>query len=99
MIVPADCETCGACCCFKDPTFVPLTVEDQDLLGAGVGPLTHEQEGQVYMRIGDGGYCAALDRSEGLARCSIYHRRPQLCREFQQGTPECRSVLISLGKK
>ena len=95
MIVPADCEKCGACCSFDTSTFVPLNAADERRLGAAWAGLTHEQDGQVYMRMQDGA-CAALDRSQGLSRCSIYESRPDLCREFNQGSPECRSVLLSI---
>jgi Fe-S-cluster containining protein len=98
MIVPADCEDCGACCAFDSPTFVPLNTADQEHLGARLEELTHEEAGQRYMRMHEG-YCLALDRSGGASQCSIYDQRPELCREFHQGSSECRSVLLSIRRR
>jgi Fe-S-cluster containining protein len=35
----------------------------------------------------DDGWCAALDRDTMM--CTIYERRPLICREFEMGAPEC----------
>jgi Fe-S-cluster containining protein len=35
----------------------------------------------------DDGWCAALDRDTML--CTIYDRRPLICREFAEGSEEC----------
>jgi hypothetical protein len=93
--VPADCEACGACCAFESATFVPLSVEDLERLAQAGEALAHTESGQAYMRMDDG-FCAALERFPGGARCTIYEQRPELCREFRQGSSECRSVLISI---
>ena len=37
-------------------------------------------------RLADG-WCAALDRNTML--CSIYEKRPLVCREFEMGSYEC----------
>jgi Fe-S-cluster containining protein len=37
----------------------------------------------------DDGWCAALDRSTML--CTIYDKRPLICREFEMGSFECLS--------
>jgi Fe-S-cluster containining protein len=37
-------------------------------------------------RLADG-WCAALDRA--TMRCTIYVRRPWICREFQMGGDDC----------
>jgi uncharacterized protein len=39
------------------------------------------------MRRLDDGWCAALDRQTML--CTIYERRPFICREFQAGEYDC----------
>lgn len=93
MIIPADCETCGECCRSDSATFVQLNPEDVQRLGRERTRLTQQLEGQTYMKM-VAGACAALDTSEGLSRCSIYDKRPELCREFQQSSPECRGVLL-----
>jgi Fe-S-cluster containining protein len=35
----------------------------------------------------DDGWCAALDRNTMM--CTIYEKRPLICREFEMGAPEC----------
>ena len=37
----------------------------------------------------DDGWCAALDRDTFL--CTIYDRRPAICRDFEMGGHECMS--------
>jgi Fe-S-cluster containining protein len=39
------------------------------------------------MRSLDDGWCAALDRQTML--CTIYERRPLICREFEVGDSDC----------
>ena len=43
--------------------------------------------GGAVMRRLDDGWCAALDRN--TLRCTIYARRPGLCREFEVGAYAC----------
>jgi Fe-S-cluster containining protein len=45
------------------------------------------------MRIVDG-HCVALriDRSAGFL-CSVYDRRPQICRDLERGSPQCAGEL------
>jgi len=59
-----------------------LTVEDQ-------------WGGWVMRRLADG-WCAGLNRN--TMRCSIYERRPLICRDYQMGASDCigeRSLLIA----
>lgn len=42
--------------------------------------------GWVMHRLADG-WCAALDRQTML--CTIYERRPFICREYQAGDHDC----------
>lgn len=52
-------------------------------------------EGWVMLRLDDG-WCAALNRS--TMRCTIYERRPLICREYEMGDSDCigeRSRLLS----
>ncbi len=42
--------------------------------------------GQVMARLEDG-WCAALDRD--TMRCTIYARRPGVCRAFEMGGDDC----------
>ena len=42
--------------------------------------------GQIMTRLADG-WCAALDRA--TMRCSIYERRPTVCRDFELAGNDC----------
>jgi Fe-S-cluster containining protein len=52
--------------------------------------------GRVMKRLEDG-WCAALERE--TMRCSIYARRPVICRDYEMGGSDCieeRSKLIPI---
>ncbi len=44
--------------------------------------------GSTMLRLDDG-WCAALDRDTML--CTIYEKRPLICREFRMGSDECKA--------
>lgn len=48
-----------------------------------------DEHGVEAMHRLDDGWCEALDRD--TMRCTIYERRPLVCREFAMGSRECRS--------
>jgi uncharacterized protein len=74
------CAACEACCC-----------KLQVLLMAGddvPGHLTdNDQWNTASMRRRSDGWCAALSRDTLL--CTIYSRRPMICREFAMGGSDC----------
>ena len=41
---------------------------------------------ETMLRLEDG-WCSALDRQ--THKCSIYEKRPLICREFEMGSDEC----------
>jgi len=48
---------------------------------------------EAYMKMSEG-HCAALDvrrANDGASEyfCTIYDRRPQICRDLARGSPEC----------
>jgi Fe-S-cluster containining protein len=74
------CDTCKACCCRLEVLLmgdddVPQALSVEDRWG-----------GWVMRRLADG-WCAAVDRTTW--RCTIYARRPGVCREYQVGDSEC----------
>lgn len=74
------CSTCRANCCRLEvllitDTGVPERFVEVDRWG-----------GMTMARLDDG-WCAALDRSTML--CTVYDRRPWICREFEMGGHEC----------
>ncbi len=54
-----------------------------------------DQWGSQTMARLDDGWCIALDRATML--CTIYDRRPLICREFKMGGSECLEVVKVLG--
>ena len=74
------CANCRACCCRLEV----ILMGDDDPPEAFVA--TDRWGGQVMRRLEDG-FCAALDRS--TYRCTIYARRPGVCRGFEMGGGEC----------
>lgn len=74
------CASCEACCCRLEV----LLMGDDDV----PQPLTEEDPwGGTVMRRLEDGWCAALDRN--TMRCTIYERRPVLCREYPEGGDDC----------
>ncbi len=76
------CASCKACCCKLE---VMLMGED----GIPEELTTQDQWGGWVMLRLDDGWCAALDRATML--CTIYERRPIICREYQAGDSDCLS--------
>ena len=90
-----DCRTCGACC-YGDEMWIHVMASDDDRLGdEGTRHLTVlTQHGRGYFARSMkmlGGRCIAFrDRlADGGCGCSIYETRPDICREFQAGSPDC----------
>lgn len=74
------CSTCRANCCKLEVMLmgdddVPASLTAVDQWG-----------GHVMARLADG-WCAALDRDTML--CTIYERRPEICRGFELGGNDC----------
>lgn len=93
MNAPADCRGCGVCCHSQLATFVRVTGEDWARLGPDADWLAHFVGHQAYMQMQDG-HCAALivGRHPSGAHdffCSIYERRPQICRDLERGSAQC----------
>lgn len=74
------CANCAACCCRLEvmlitDTGVPDRFIELDKWGC-----------QTMARLEDG-WCAALDRN--TLKCTIYDKRPWVCREFEMGEYAC----------
>lgn len=74
------CASCQACCCKLEV----LLMGEDDIPAR----LTTEDEwgGEVMRRLDDG-WCVALDRDTLL--CTIYERRPGVCRDYDMGGLDC----------
>jgi len=86
---PPECLDCGACC---HADYVHVWVSGSD--HARLTPeerkrLTFFEGTTCFMRMTDG-HCAALELVDAQWKCSVYERRPFLCREFARGGSACR---------
>lgn len=66
--------------------------DDYERLGDEAARLVVFVGNQAFMRIhhaGGVGRCAALLVEDGLFLCSIYDRRPEVCRALERGSPAC----------
>lgn len=101
MNIPSDCLRCGVCCHSHLSAYVRVTGEDWTRLGDAADHVAHFIGHRAYMRMQDG-HCAALtvravaegsDATEYF--CTIYERRPQICRDLGRGSPECEGELAT----
>jgi Fe-S-cluster containining protein len=83
-----ECQFCGACCFSESTAYVPLTEADCERLGDDAANPTAEEGGARYM-VMRRGHCAALQVGAIAFACSVYERRPAVCRELDRGTPAC----------
>jgi Fe-S-cluster containining protein len=93
MSVPGDCRRCGACCFSAAERYVVVTGNDWSRLGPETDRLAHFVEHRAFMKMTDG-HCAALAvrrASDGPPDffCTVYDRRPQICRDLERGSPQC----------
>jgi uncharacterized protein len=74
------CVSCEACCCRLEVMLVTDTGVPESFIE------TDEWGGRNMARLEDG-WCSALDRN--TMNCTIYAKRPWICREFAVGEYEC----------
>ena len=74
------CAACAACCCRLEV----MLMGDDDI---PVDLTVQDRWGGWVMRRRDDGWCAALDRA--TMKCTIYARRPGVCRDYQVGAGDC----------
>ncbi len=96
VAIPADCRECGACCAYK-PGWVEVSQDDLARLGdptlVTIGgyngnPFSMKTKGVQHQ-------CIALDGDVGISvNCTVYDKRPDICRAVERGSPIC---LFSLG--
>lgn len=75
------CEQCRAVCC----RLQVLLIDDSAVPESMVA---YSEWGGAVMRREADGWCTALDRH--TMRCTIYAKRPQVCRDYEMGGSECR---------
>lgn len=97
MAIPSDCVACGVCCFSGLTAYARVTGDDWTRLGPDADRLAHFIDHRAFMRMVDC-HCIALDerKDAGGKReyfCTIYEKRPQICRDFERGSPRCRGEL------
>ena len=100
------CLSCGACCAFYRISFHWSEAEDHTPGGVPL-KMTRKFDDFRLVMIGTGGStprCSALLGDIGRSvRCSIYERRPSVCREFEPSwqnnaaTPRCDKARLAWG--
>lgn len=94
-----DCLRCGVCCHSNLDTYVRVTGADWERLGFDADRVARFIGHRAYMRMSEG-RCAALDvrvETDGTREffCTVYERRPQVCRDLERGSPECAGELAT----
>jgi uncharacterized protein len=74
------CSSCEACCCRLEVMLITDT-------GVPDRYIQTDKWGGMSMARLDDGWCSALDRNS--MRCTIYQKRPLVCREYEMGGAEC----------
>ena len=74
------CANCEASCCRLEA----MLFNDTDIPDKFIAT---DARGNMSMARLDDGWCSALDRNTML--CTIYEKRPWICREFEMGKYEC----------
>lgn len=104
-MVPDDCTRCGACCFSESPRHARVTGDDHARLGDDAERLVAFIGNQAFMRLAgaEGGpsRCAALelDPASGTFLCSVYARRPAVCRELERGSGACQGEIATKGAR
>lgn len=74
------CVNCEACCCRLEVMLITDTGVPDNFIAID------KWGGRSMARLKDG-WCSALER--GTMICTIYEKRPWICREFEMGEYEC----------
>ena len=74
------CSNCQACCCRLEVMIITDT-------GVPEHHIAYDEWGGQTMRRLDDGWCSALDRQTLM--CTIYDKRPLICRDFEMASTEC----------
>lgn len=87
-----ECVSCGACCFSNAQDYLLVAGVDFERLGKDAERLTVSQGPRTYMKM-SGGHCAALSfaQESGSFLCSVYEKRPDVCRWLERGSGQCAS--------
>ncbi len=89
-----ECLACGACCFSSEADYLQVFEVDAARLGADCAALTVSVGAARYVAMKDG-HCAALslELELGSTACTLYPRRPDVCRHLQRGSAQCRQAI------
>ncbi len=90
LVLP-DCLTCGACCAPPTDWRAYVEVTGLDAMRLSRQYRARVVDGELATVPRDGGIrCVALRGTLGRrVSCRIHARRPDACRRFERGSPEC----------
>jgi len=98
---PSNCLHCGVCCFSQLETYVRVSGGDWERLGVEADRTAHFIGNRAYMKMTEGRCAAlALRRTSGGGPeffCTVYDKRPQVCRDLARGSPECEGELAMKG--
>jgi uncharacterized protein len=79
---------------------VRVVGSDHERLGERAFELTHFIGNRCYMKMAFG-HCAALsvEVTTGRFVCSAYEQRPDVCRDLERASPECRAESHEKGER
>lgn len=85
-----ECIECGCCCFSRAQDYLRVAGIDYERLGEVAEALTEFIENRAYMKMKDG-HCGALvyDPAQKAYLCSVYERRPDVCRWLERGSGQC----------
>ncbi len=89
-----DCLTCGACCAPPMDWRTYVEVTDLDAQRLSVRYRARVAAGELATTPREGGVrCVGLRGTLGRrVSCRIHERRPDACRRFERGSPECHAA-------
>ena len=99
-----DCQACGACCvtagevCVQPSDATPRHLT-RSVRGAMGFASWEADEGLRRMARAENDACVSLRKSGDTWRCSIYDRRPAVCREFLPGAADCLAARAALATR
>jgi uncharacterized protein len=94
-----ECMRCGACCFSESPRHARVTGDDHERLGDDAERLVVFLGNQAFMRIHEGRCAALVVDPSGAFFCSVYDRRPCVCRELERGSPACLGELANKSER
>lgn len=95
-----ECTRCGTCCFSEAPDYLRVLGIDYERLGDDAEGLVHFLGNKAYLKLVDG-HCAALvvDPERGQFLCSVYEKRPDVCRWLERGSGHCRGEIHEKGQR